>query len=62
MNGLMMKYFVLKPGGDDVYARASRAAMMTYAAIIYGDNPTFTQDIEQWVTSAATESHERQRR
>ncbi len=27
MDGLLMKYFVLKPKGGDVYAKASRMAM-----------------------------------
>jgi hypothetical protein len=31
MNGLLMKYFVLKPAGDDRYAAASRKAMRAYA-------------------------------
>lgn len=31
MDGLMMKYFVLKPRGNDAYAAASRAAMHAYA-------------------------------
>ena len=31
MTGLSMKYFVLKPAGDDAYAKASRCAMRKYA-------------------------------
>jgi len=30
MNGLMMKYFVLKPAGDSPYHTASRKAMKEY--------------------------------
>ena len=34
MNGLVMKYFVLKPKGTDVYALASRRAIAMYAETI----------------------------
>lgn len=49
MEGLQMKYFVLKPKGNDIYAKASRAAMFTYANIIRADNPKFALDIYKWV-------------
>lgn len=42
MDGLKMKYFVLKPAGDDAYAKASRAAMNRYATDANG----------QWVEAA----------
>jgi hypothetical protein len=32
-----MKYFVLKPRGDNIYAQASRRAMLEYARIIEED-------------------------
>ena len=51
MDGLRMKYFVLKPRGDDVYAYASREAMLTYAAIVQPINPELADDIKQWVLS-----------
>lgn len=47
-NGLMMKYFVLKPAGTDVYAQASRRAMRSYAALIEPDNPEFAKDLREW--------------
>ena len=47
-SGLMMKYFVLKPRGDDVYAKASRRAMLAYAAVIGPDNPLFSQELRDW--------------
>ena len=48
MDGLMMKYFVLKPAGNDKYAAASRAAMRRYAKLIQGDNPTLASDLLSW--------------
>jgi hypothetical protein len=48
MSGLRMKYFVLKPKGDDIYAEASRKAMRTYAAHIYNENPQFANDLLEW--------------
>jgi len=50
MDGLMMKYFVLKPKGTDVYARASRCAMLRYADEIMEDNRDFALDLVKWVT------------
>ena len=43
MTGLEMKYFVLKPRGNDRYAAASRAAMRRYADVIVGENPALAQ-------------------
>lgn len=48
MEGLLMKYFVLKPHGTDQYARASRAAMRRYAKVIAGENPTLAKEITEW--------------
>ncbi len=48
-DGLKMKYFVLKPHGADVYARASRAAMFVYAHEISADNTTFAHEVWGWV-------------
>lgn len=53
MSELMMKYFVLKPAGDDVYARASRSAMMAYAQAIREENADLGKKLMDWV---ATES------
>lgn len=49
--GLQMKYFVLNPHGDDTYAKASRAAMRTYALHIGGENPELRDDLRQWADS-----------
>ena len=46
MNGLAMKYFVLKPSGDDVYAQASRNAMRVYAKHIQVENVELSHDID----------------
>jgi len=49
MSGLQMKYFVLKPGDNDVYGMASRAAMEVYAHCIKDENRELSQDIMEWV-------------
>ena len=49
MSGLMMKYFVLKPHGDDHYAKASRAAMRTYAKHISDENRELCNELMEWV-------------
>ena len=49
MTGLTMKYFVLKPRGDDEYAFASRMAMQTYASHIEQENPELCQELHEWV-------------
>ncbi len=46
--GLLMKYFVLKPKGSDIYAEASRKAMKAYAAHIIGDNEQFADELRAW--------------
>ena len=56
---LRMKYFVLKPGGDDEYAAASRAAMLRYAQFIEQENGDFAVDLREWV--AETQTAERRR-
>ena len=51
-----MKYFVLKPEGDDVYAKASRKAMRAYAWMLKGedadsnntDNEDFADELLAW--------------
>lgn len=47
--GLEMKYFVLKPKGNDAYARASRAAMRAYARAIHEENSALSHDLQAWV-------------
>ena len=46
--GLEMKYFVLKPRGNDEYARASRAAMRRYAKVIAASNPKLANELTLW--------------
>ena len=66
MNGLMMKYFVLKPKSkrkNDLYAKASRKAMQAYAKVIEKDNPVFSKELLEWVSieeGAAADLHFRE--
>jgi hypothetical protein len=48
MDGLKMKYFVLKPAGDSPYAKASRAAMCVYADEISFEDPKLATDLVAW--------------
>ena len=48
MPGLLMKYFVLKPKGKDMYAIASRAALRAYARIIERENKQMAVDLREW--------------
>jgi hypothetical protein len=48
--GLLLKYFILKPKGNNIYAKASRLAMLRYAEVIDIDNPIFANDLRRWVT------------
>ena len=53
---LKMKYFVLNPKAktpDDIYARASRDAMQTYAEIIHDTNLELFNDLLKWVKEEA---------
>ena len=47
--GLLMKYFILKPKGNNVYAKASREAMLRYADVVNSINPILTNDLREWV-------------
>ena len=49
MNGLKMKYFVLRPDKDDDHAFASRMAIRAYAANIKHTNPQLAKDLTTWV-------------
>jgi hypothetical protein len=53
MNGLLMKYFVLKPNGTDTYARASRAAMRAYANVVRAENPVLSDELREWADREA---------
>lgn len=59
--GLVMKYFVLKPAGDDVYARASRMAMLKYADALerQRENPELTGQLREWVARENAEAYAR---
>lgn len=51
--GLKLKYFVLKPKSMhklDLYAKASRDALMAYARVIRRENPDLARDLEDWVS------------
>lgn len=48
MQGLEMKYFVLKPKGTNAYAAASRTAMNAYARAIKCANPTLSRELLAW--------------
>lgn len=52
--GLQMKYFVLKPEGNDLYAKASRAAMRRYARLIDRENKILAIDLMNWADSEFT--------
>lgn len=49
-NRLKLKYFVLKPNGTDIYAKASREAMRTYANVIEDIDPIFHDDLKEWIS------------
>lgn len=45
---LDMKYFVLNPHGNDGHAKASRAAMNAYAAVIRAEDPERADALREW--------------
>jgi len=49
MEGLQMKYFVLKPKGNDRYAQAARKAMRAYALHIQNENIDLANQMRDWV-------------
>ena len=58
MDGLHLKYFVLKPRGYDIYAAASRAAMRAYANMIRSDNQSLSNELREWADREQTEARE----
>ena len=48
MKGLQMKYFVLKPKGDNKYAEAARKAMRAYANHIALENIALADELREW--------------
>lgn len=57
MTGLVMKYFVLKPKGDDIYAKASRKAMRSYATMVEPENPTLAKQLRDWADDEMAEAY-----
>jgi hypothetical protein len=57
MQGLVMKYFVLKPAGKDVYAAASRRAMNAYAKHIKDENPQLSEQLHNWAAIEGSEAY-----
>ena len=56
MPELHMKYFVIKPKGTDIYAKASRTAMHAYVRIIKEENPKFAEELAAWASSEGAEA------
>ena len=48
--GITLKYFVLKPKGNDKYAFASRQAMLIYSELIKEVNPVLAKNLKEWST------------
>lgn len=59
MSGLVMKYFVLKPAGDDIYAKASRMAMRKYAEVVAEENADLTNQLRDWTDQEHAEAYAR---
>ncbi len=57
MEGLLMKYFVLKPAGNDRYAAASRRAMNAYASFIREENPVLSDQLRDWAAREGAETY-----
>lgn len=55
---LKMKYFVLKPEGNTLYALASRAAMETYAETVEKADPELASDLRRWIIQEANKTHQ----
>ena len=55
---LEMKYFVLKPRGNNVHAAASRKAMRAYASHIEKEDPELGKDLRAWAYSEGTKAIE----
>ena len=53
--GLLMKYFVLKPKGDHLYALAARQAMLCYATYVEAVNPALALHLREWVYREAAD-------
>jgi hypothetical protein len=53
-DGLYMKYFILKPKGEDAFAFASREAMKLYAKLVKSEAPGLSDQLTKWVESLET--------
>ena len=49
--GFKVKYFVLKPKGTDQFAKASRAAMRTFAQSMHGHDNELSDYVKAWAES-----------
>ena len=58
MAGLVMKYFVLKPHGNDVYAAASRRAMRAYASHVLPENEELAKELRDWADREQFAGHD----
>lgn len=56
MKGLELKYFVLKPKGNDEDAEASRYAIKAYAKKIKKHNPELAKEMIDWANREALHS------
>ena len=56
---LQMKYFVLKPAGDDEFAEASRRAMQAYADHIEDEHSVFARKLSQWANNETVAAERR---
>lgn len=59
--GLVMKYFMLKPKAkskDDLHAYASQMAMLRYAEAIRGLDPGLADELVTWAITETTKQAE----
>jgi len=56
MDELMLKYFVLKPKGDSIHAKASRVAMHAYARTIKDTHPELSKQLVDWAAAEGAEA------
>ena len=56
---LFMKYFVLKPGGDNEYAHSSREAMRMYAYSIRPHNEDLSNELIAWADGEEEKANRR---
>jgi len=54
MNGLLMKYFVLRPHIKDKHGMASIKAVRAYADAMEEENPKFAKDLRIWMSDLET--------